>query len=109
MRMARVSNVFGLVFVIVFGIVWTMIALSIPSSIGNLFAIIGVMFVAYSVVQLFYSLRRGSVQSPPAAKAPEMGDMRQPDSPSGNGFCPHCGSPVGDSYEYCRVCGRRIS
>ncbi|MFT0899358.1 zinc ribbon domain-containing protein [Candidatus Methanoprimaticola sp. MG2] len=104
--MTRVSNIFGLLFLILFGIIWVAITLSIPSPIGILFSAFGVLFIVYAAVHMVYGLRKGPVQSPPEARFPERKADEVP--PDNDGFCPYCGSPVNDDYEFCRVCGKRV-
>lgn len=105
------GNIFGYGFMIVFGIVWTLMAMSAPPPVGYLFPIFGVLFIAMGVYRLYRSIREPS-QAPPVVQqqAPVCDDPQGHPSEGGMsaGYCPYCGAPLSPGFVFCGVCGRRI-
>lgn len=122
------------IFIVIFGIIWTVLAFSITQSagiIGLIFPLFGVVFVALGVVRTVYSLRNafgenrhseyditedGEEPDPFDPRNADREDMyrgtaphSQTPPPSEGGFCPYCGAPVQADYEFCRRCGKRLS
>lgn len=97
------------VFVIAFGMFWTIMARSIGAPIW----FFGILFVAIGVASMV-SVMRGSrrrtnapaqVSSGPVQGQDFYGDGRM----SGAEYCPYCGARAGLDFEYCKKCGRKIA
>ena len=73
-------------FYIVFGVIWVTMTLAIPSGIGPLFTIAGIIVIMLGLRSIF----------------------RKPGYSRSFGYCPYCGSPLEKGFKYCGVCGRRL-
>ena len=107
------------IFMIGFGILWTVIA----AQASTVFAIVGVLWTSIAVVNTVYNFKNatgknrysayditevGEEPDPlnkhfgnPHAAAQETGDVD-------NKFCPYCGTPVADDFEFCNKCGKKL-
>ena len=111
------GNIFGYGFMILFGIVWTLMALSAPAPVGYVFPLFGVLFIAAGVYRLYKSIK-DTVNAPKTqtqyqAQPQEIRDVPESvDQPSDNGmsagYCPYCGAPLSPGFVFCGVCGRRL-
>jgi hypothetical protein len=116
---------FGSAAVTVFGIIWTVSAMSMGAPF--FFALFGIIFVVMGIVQTAYNFKNatsknrysafditdGSEEPDPlnelfsekqtgnAAETPE----RDPDKAA---FCPYCGAEVEEGYTYCAKCGKKL-
>lgn len=109
-----------------FGVVWTIVAVSTG---GSMFALFGIVFIAMAMAGAgynFYNATRrdrmstfdiatGRDESDPVAHA--FGHGESPDlSPQPPGavrrfegdFCPYCGSKVSGDFDFCPHCGKDI-
>lgn len=112
----------GSVLVGVFGVIWTVIAASMG---GGLFALFGVVFVIFAVVQAVYNFKNATgknrysafditesgEESDPLNE--RFGELRQdvPEmdgAPDGSAFCPYCGAEVQADFRFCNQCGREL-
>lgn len=108
--------------VAVFGIFWTVIAISMGA---GLFAIFGILFIIIAVVQTVFHFKNATGKHRYSAyditdsnEEPDpfnrrFGDQPQADrrpKPTDNdcAFCPYCGTPVAEKYEYCPKCGEKL-
>lgn len=112
----------GSVSVVVFGIFWTIMAVSMGAPF--FFPLFGVLFIVMGVVQAVYHFknaagkerysafdiveegeepdplnRRFGTSGPEAQSPPEGGELR---------FCPYCGAPLGDGFTFCGRCGKKL-
>ena len=107
------------IFMIGFGILWTVIA----AQASTVFAIVGVLWTGIAVVNTVYNFKNatgknrysayditeGNEETDPLNKffgnqhaaAQENGDVD-------NKFCPYCGTPVADDFEFCNKCGKKL-
>lgn len=121
---SMMSGVSG-IFMIGFGIVWTLIALQA----SPLFALFGVFWTGIAVVNTVYSFknatgknRYSSYDITDGNEEPDLFNERfggQYEEPrlydeqrqAGSGkslFCPYCGAPVDGDYRFCNKCGREL-
>ncbi len=123
----------GSIFAAVFGVLWTVMAVSMGAP--AIFALFGVCFIGIAVVQAVYNFKNASggerfsefdiVDSREEGdpidsyfkKADRKADKAAPENSaldgsasedSGDGFCPYCGEPVKADYAFCRKCGKKL-
>lgn len=114
----------GSVVSVVFGIFWTILAVSMGAP--GIFPVFGILFILIGAVQAVYNFknatgdRRYSLyditedgeepdplerrlydipQPPPAGEPPSKGTLR---------FCPYCGAELGEAFAFCGVCGKKL-
>ena len=121
-------GVWGAVISVAFGIAWTIAAVSMGAPV--MFLIFGVLFTITGVIKGIYNYKNatgknryssyditddGEEPDPLERRRrrsgeedvhtePERNDKNMPDG----GFCPYCGAPADENYEFCRRCGRRL-
>lgn len=111
-----------------FGILWTVLALSIG---GGIFALFGVIFVGIAIFEAVYNYKNATsenrysamdivdsseesdplnekygsdaVKNTPAAERTENNR-----NTAENNYCPYCGKKVEDSYTFCNGCGKKL-
>ncbi len=99
-----------------FGVGWTIAA---ASTGGGVFALFGVIFVAIAVVQAVYNFKNASGKNRYSAyditesgEEPDpLNERFGPAPEAGAGptrFCPYCGTPVGEDFEFCNHCGKKL-
>ena len=107
----KAGGVFAGVFYIIFGVIWMSMTLSMPSSFGILFSLVGLLVMVFGVYVIVKSFRgrefRPKESQIPEFEAPRDAELEPHDGES-NGFCPYCGSPLEKGFQYCGVCGRRL-
>lgn len=111
------------IFMIGFGIVWTAIA----ASLSPIFALFGVLWTGIAVVNTVYNFKNATGKNRYSQFDITDGD-EEPDplnerfgnqsvsSVSGDDdkdgtdskFCPYCGSPAKEDFEYCNNCGKKL-
>ena len=110
-RMAKANGVMAGLFYIVFGIIWVTMTIAIPSGIGPLFSIAGIIVILFGLRSIMrrpgYS-RREDVPEDPARNLPESPVEPERHDGSSFGYCPYCGSPLEKGFNYCGVCGRKL-
>lgn len=110
------ASIVGLImclFMIAFGMFWTMMAASLGAPIwffGLFFVAIGVVILVSNIRELV-AFRRAPKQvgSVSDSRTPYDSDYYGSDSMRGSDFCPYCGARAGLDFEYCKKCGRKIS
>lgn len=113
----------------VFGVFWTVTALTItrdaPGGIGIFFPLFGVFFIVMAVVQAVYHLRNASGRN--RYSMMDITDDNDEGDPSdtwvrdghdagpktvgthrGGSYCPYCGAAAEQDYRFCRSCGKEI-
>lgn len=114
----------GAVGAIIFGIIWTILALS--AGAPALFALFGVVFIGIAVMQAYYNFHNATsenrysafditeegeesdpLQERFGAQAEENGEPAMRTDAAG--FCPYCGARAEKDYRFCRKCGRQIA
>ena len=103
----------------IFGIIWTIIAAGMG---GGMFALFGIVFIAIAVINAVYSFKNATSENRYSAFDITEGD-EEPDpfnerfgesipqegyNETANRFCPYCGNPVEEDFEYCNSCGKKL-
>ena len=131
-------NFMNSVFSIVFGVIWTLIAIFMASGamvVGGVFGIsalifplFGVVFIINGIVHAMYHYRHATgkdrysefditedgEEGDPGqrwVKGVEPWDKPKPPSQppkSGADFCPYCGARTQDGFRFCPKCGREL-
>lgn len=113
--------------IVLFGIVWTVAAISVG---GWFFAVFGVLFVLAAIGLTVYNFKNATSENRYSGydiaeddeevdplnvrygsqDRYDMSTVRQRLSSSMNTseYCPYCGNPVSEEYEFCNNCGRRL-
>ena len=116
---------FGSIFAAVFGVIWTIAAVSMGAP--WFFALFGVVFIGTAVVQAVYNYknatgkhRYSAFDVVDSAEEPDPWDQRfgeGPDDPAAGDaprdgsalrYCPYCGAEVGEGFTFCAQCGRKL-
>lgn len=128
----------GSIFAALFGVIWTMVAVSMGAP--WFFALFGIMFIIMALVQAAYNLKNAtseerfsafdivdsSEERDPAeqlimkrkdqeSRDPAGPDRSREEDISGirhpevqRRFCPYCGAAAAPDYRYCSSCGREL-
>lgn len=114
----------GSIFAAVFGVIWTLAAISMGAPF--FFALFGVCFVAFGVVQAVYHFKNarsrnrystfditdGDEEPDPLNQQFGSSDPEPSAPPYGGeqpaGFCPYCGQPAQPGFAYCPKCGKKL-
>ncbi len=114
------SGVMGIA-VGIFGVIWTIAAASMG---GGIFALFGVVFVAVAIVMAVYNFKNatgknrysvvditehGEEVDPLEEKYGKSAQERaQEKAIVESKFCPYCGTPVEEEFEFCNHCGKKL-
>lgn len=106
----------------VFGIVWTIGAVSMGA--GGLFAVFGLIFVVISIVSAVYNFRNATNKNrystfditdeneEPDPWNERFGEQKnfssQNISSNDNQYCPYCGAKTDGDFLYCNKCGKKL-
>lgn len=116
------------IFVALFGVVWTMLALEMG---GGLFALFGVCFVGIAIVQAVYQFKNATSKNRYSAfditeddEEPDplnerfgqqydsygqtRGVYGSPEDEVESEFCPYCGVKVAGDFAFCNKCGKQL-
>lgn len=105
------------IFVALFGVFWTVIAISNGAGIMAPF---GIIFVIIAVVQVIYNFKNATGKNrysqfditdeneEPDPFNERFGEKRDTSPRVSGGFCPYCGAQVRENYEFCNVCGKKL-
>lgn len=106
------------------GVIWTIAAASMG---GGLFALFGVVFVIVAIVQAVYNFKNATGEN--RYSSFDVVDSREEPDPfndrfggydrsddgyeavpelNAEGFCPYCGAPADNDFEFCRKCGKKL-
>lgn len=115
------------IFMILFGIVWTVAASQMGA--GGLFTLFGVIWTCMAAATTFYNFKNATGKNRYSSfditdedeepdpfnerfgygqegrEAPE--DDQKP-APAPSRFCPYCGAPAGEEFEFCNRCGKKL-
>jgi len=107
------------IFMIGFGILWTILA----AQASGIFALFGVLWTCIAIAMTIYNFKNATSKNRYSAfditdshEEPDPLNQRfgAQDSYSSaareveNRFCPYCGTPVADDFEFCNSCGKRL-
>ena len=122
----------GGIFMVIFGIFWTILAFGIASAVSGLFGIIFPLFgvcwtglAAYNTYISYknahgedrmslYEIVDGNEEPDPWSpdyerhknqQIEENFNVNDSDEPS---FCPYCGKPIEANYKFCKYCGKSL-
>lgn len=105
----------------VFGVIWTIGAASMGAP--WFFPLFGVVFIIMGIVQAVYNFKNASGKNRYSAfdivdSREEPDPLNQPfesfEEPPGTEesgdfrYCPYCGAKLGDGFEFCGKCGKRL-
>ena len=117
----------GAVVGVVFGIIWTVAAVSMGAPI--FFPLFGLVFIAIGIVQAVYNFINATGENryseydivdeseepdPLNRRFSAASALREPSqeahgAPSGAlHYCPYCGAEVGDGFAFCGKCGKKL-
>ena len=109
----------GGIAVAVIGVIWTVGAASMGAP--WFMVLFGVVFIVLALVDVLYNLHNATAKNRMSAfDITEDGEEPDPlqkafgtaeekaGTGSGSKFCPYCGTPVRDSYEFCSNCGKKL-
>ena len=116
-------NAVGAVIGIVFGIIWTIAALSMGAPF--FFPLFGLVFIGMGVYNAVYNYRNATSENrysefditdeneEPDLLNERYGARKSADGGGANtvhggGLCPYCGAKAEEGYEYCRSCGKKL-
>ena len=124
-RGPSVMGAFGAVIAVIFGVFWTIAAVSMGAP--GFFPLFGVLFILMGVVQVVYNLKNATGENRYSAfdivedgEEPDpldhrfraaSGPDRDADAPAAGGgfrFCPYCGARLGDEFTFCGKCGKKL-
>ena len=115
---SMMGGVFG-IFMIGFGILWTILA----AQASGIFALFGVLWTCIAIAMTIYNFKNATSKNRYSAfditdshEEPDplnqrFGAQESYSSPArdvDNNFCPYCGTPVADDFEFCNSCGKRL-
>ena len=115
---SMMSGVIG-IFMIGFGILWTVIA----AQASGIFALFGVLWTGIAIVITVYQFKNATAKNrysafdiTDAEEEPDPFNERfgntkeipQKKDDAENKFCPYCGIPVKDDFEFCNSCGKKL-
>ena len=103
----------------IFGLLWTIGAASIGAPV--FMTLFGVVFIVVALISVFYNLHNATSENRMSAfEITEDGDETDPlnkafgavkettQTAEGSKFCPYCGQPVQDDFEFCNNCGKKL-
>ncbi len=110
------------IFVAIFGVVWTIAAVSMGAGIFGLF---GLVFVAIAIVNVVYNFKNATGKNRYSSFDitedgeeidpwnERFGEKRDNSFSSTNQagdskYCPYCGAKVQGDFEFCNQCGKRL-
>lgn len=107
------------IFMICFGIFWTILA----AQASGIFALFGVLWTCVAIGTTIYNFKNATSKNR-YSKYDITDENEEPDplnerfgnsqantqkkNDADNKFCPYCGTPVEDDYEYCNKCGKKL-
>ena len=110
----------GNIFACIFGVLWTLSAYSVGAPLP--FCAFGVLFIGIAIFSAVYNFRNAAGKNRYSEfDIVDHGEEKDPLNEmfgntvySDNGtlkesrFCPYCGSPAAEDFEFCNQCGRKL-
>ena len=111
----------GAVAAVVFGIFWTIMAVSMGAP--GIFPLFGVVFIIMGIVQAVYHFKNATGKSRFSAfditehgeepdPLQQQFDGNPPSAPAAGaaaaGYCPYCGQPTQAGFAFCAKCGKKL-
>lgn len=110
------------IFVAIFGVVWTIAAVSMGAGIFGLF---GLAFVAIAIVQVIYNFKNATGKNRYSSfDITEEGEELDPwnerfgekreraytaqSTSADSKYCPYCGAKAEGGFAYCNQCGKKL-
>lgn len=109
------------IFVALFGVFWTVGAVSMGAGFMGIF---GIIFIAIAIVNAIYNFKNATGKNrystfditedgeEPDPWNERFGEKREaaykPDINTDSKYCPYCGTAVGKDFEFCNNCGKRL-
>ncbi len=111
------------IFMVLFGIIWTVLASQMGA--GGLFALFGVIWTCFAAATTIYNFKNATGKNryssfditdedeEPDPFNERFRDGQEPRenlkaAPGPSRFCPYCGAPAGEEFEFCNRCGKKL-
>ena len=122
----------GSVFVVIFGVIWTMITFAMTATggfgiIGLLFPLFGICFVGFGIYDAYIAYQNahgenrmslfdivdGDEEPDPWSpdyeqRKAQQKQFAQPKNGEEANFCPYCGKAVQEEHNFCKYCGKPL-
>lgn len=117
-RGPSMMGAFGSAAITVFGILWTIMTMSMGAPI--FFAFFGIIFVILGIAQTIYNFKNATGKNRYSAfditDSKEESDplneffagAQSEDATGENAFCPYCGTEAEGDFLYCAKCGKKL-
>lgn len=108
------------IFVAIFGVAWTILAVSGGAGFMGIF---GLIFVVIAVIQTVYNFKNATSENrysefditddgeeidPWNERFGAKKEVKQEIRTQGSGYCPYCGARADEDYNFCRSCGKKL-
>lgn len=108
------------IFVALFGVVWTILAVSSGAGFMGVF---GLIFVVIAVIQTVYNFKNATSENrysefditddgeeidPWNERFGVKKEVNRELKSQGSGYCPYCGARADEDYSFCRSCGKKL-
>ncbi len=99
----------GGIFMVLFGIVWTVMAARTSTEM----MIFGALWTSFAALTAIYNIKN-AVSKKRYSEYDVTDENEEPDpinerlGETDANFCPYCGTPVEDDYEFCHNCGKKL-
>ena len=112
---------FAGIVVALFGVFWTIMAVSMDAPF--FFPIFGILFTCLAIAQCIYNFKNATSKNRhsefdivDSCEEPDPWDPMRPARPDSVGqlssgelnYCPYCGAPVDSSFAFCGKCGKKL-
>ena len=113
-------NCAGAVLSVIFGIFWTMTAISMDAPI--FFPIFGILFIIIGIVQAVYNFKNATGKNrysefditengeepDPIERYTSNSEIPENENTGNFGYCPYCGKSIEKDYDFCPKCGKKL-
>lgn len=119
-RGPSMMNCAGAVIAVLFGIFWTVTAVSMGAPF--FFPIFGILFIIIGIVQAVYSYKNATGKNrfsefditetgeepDPIDRYISGGESQKKERTGKDGYCPYCGKEIEKEYDFCPRCGKKL-